>query len=248
MSPRPLLIALQFLTRLPVRLERAPAPVELGRSLLWYPLVGVLLGLLLWALDIALGHSPLLLRAALLLTVWVLTTGAMHIDGLADSADAWMGGHGNREQILAIMKDPHVGAGAVTAVVLVLLLKVAALCAVLDAAHRTDLLLGPLLARSAIPALFASTPYVRTDGIASAHATNLSRLAAVAVVAATLGTIALVFGRIGIVAIAATVLAFILVRQALMQRLGGTTGDTAGAMIELLETLVLIVLGVWRYA
>jgi len=68
-----------------------PQPQELGRSLLFYPLVGLLFGLLLWGLNLALAGAPLLLHAALLLTAWVLLSGGLHLDGLADSADAWLG-------------------------------------------------------------------------------------------------------------------------------------------------------------
>ena len=107
------LIALQFLTRLPVRLPEAPGEQDIGRSLLYYPLVGLLLGFTLAALAWALGEGTLL-HAAILLAAWVLMSGALHLDGLADSADAWAGGQGDRERSLAIMKDPACGpAGAV---------------------------------------------------------------------------------------------------------------------------------------
>jgi adenosylcobinamide-GDP ribazoletransferase len=244
MIPRPLLIALQFLTRLPVRLERGPEPAELGRSLLWYPLVGALLGLLLWALDAILARTSPTLRAGLVLACWELLTGALHLDGLADSVDAYIGGHGDRERMLAIMKDPHIGPGAVTAVVLVLLLKFAALCAILDGGRRTDLFLAPLLARAAIPALFASTPYVRSHGIASAHAAQLPRRGAAAVVIATLSGVLLLFGISSALAVLVTTLSFVLLRKWFMRSLGGTTGDTAGAMIEVIEASVLVLVGI----
>ena len=104
----PFWIALQFLSSLPVRLPGMPRPEELGRSLLFYPLVGLLFGVLLWVLNAMLGGVPLLLHAALLLTAWVLLSGGLHLDGLADSADAWLGGFGDRERTLSIMKDPVV--------------------------------------------------------------------------------------------------------------------------------------------
>lgn len=102
----PFWIALQFLSSLPVRLPGMPAAEQMGRSLLFYPVVGLLFGVLLWAFDSLLAASPLLLHAALLLTLWVLLSGALHLDGLADSADAWLGGFGDRERTLTIMKDP----------------------------------------------------------------------------------------------------------------------------------------------
>lgn len=102
-------IALQFLSSLPVRLAGMPAPEQMGRSLLCYPLVGLLFGGVLWAASALLAGSPPMLQAALLLCIWVWLSGALHLDGLADSADAWLGGFGDRERTLTIMKDRAAG-------------------------------------------------------------------------------------------------------------------------------------------
>lgn len=244
--PRTLLIALQFLTCVPVRLREAPRPAELGRSLLWYPLIGGLIGGLLYTIDVALSHAASLLRSVLVLAVWVMVTGALHLDGLADTADAWAGGQGDRKRMLTIMKDPHIGPSAVVVLILLLLLKLSALCALAHHGQRLTLFLAPLLARCAMPALFASTPYVRSAGIASAHAAHLPRLPAIAVVAATLTGVLLLFGTAGVVPSAAAIVVFVLLRQVLLQRLGGTTGDTAGATIEIIEAVVLTVTGLVR--
>ncbi|PWQ89005.1 adenosylcobinamide-GDP ribazoletransferase, partial [Enterococcus faecium] len=88
---------------------------------------GLLFGLLLWLASHLLQGTPSPLHAALLLTLWVLLSGALHLDGLADSADAWLGGFGDRERTLRIMKDPRSGPIAVVTLVLVLLLKFCAL-------------------------------------------------------------------------------------------------------------------------
>lgn len=126
---RSLLVALQFLTRLPVRLSAMPTPEQFGRAVLCYPLVGVLIGVVLYAAARSLDGTPPLLQAALLLSLWVALSGALHLDGLADMADAWIGGLGDRERTLAIMKDPRSGPVAVVVLVLVLLLKFSALAA-----------------------------------------------------------------------------------------------------------------------
>ena len=129
----PLLIALQFLTSLPIRLPAMPEPGQQGRSLLYYPVVGLLLGALLCLAAFVLDGAPPLLQAALLLTLWVALTGALHLDGLAYSADAWLGGFGDRERTLQIMKDPRSGPVAMEVLVLLLLLKFSALLALLQA-------------------------------------------------------------------------------------------------------------------
>jgi adenosylcobinamide-GDP ribazoletransferase len=91
---KPLLIALQFLTRLPVKAGDW-SDRDIGRSMLFYPLVGLLLGLALASVTAALHGAPPGVVAAVLLALWVVATGALHLDGLADSADAWIGGFGD---------------------------------------------------------------------------------------------------------------------------------------------------------
>jgi adenosylcobinamide-GDP ribazoletransferase len=239
--PLPLLIALQFLTRLPIRLPGMPATEALGRSLLWYPLVGLLLGGVLLAAAWLLSGVFSPLAAALLLALWVLASGGLHLDGLADTADAWVGGFGDRERTLAIMKDPCCGPIAVVTLLLVLLLKFAALWALLESGQWLALLLAPLLGRGALLLLFLGTPYVREGGLGSAMAAHLPRRAGwrvlLAVVVATL-----LCGWPGLLALASAALLFALCRRALLQRIGGTTGDTAGAVLELLECGVLVML------
>ena len=236
-----LLIALQFLTRVPVRLGGMPAPEQIGRSLLWYPLLGLLIGGLLLGLHLLLGATPMLLQAALLLAAWVAVTGGLHLDGLADSADAWAGGFGDRERTLAIMQDPRSGPIAVVLLVLVLLLKFAALVTLLDAGAGLLLLLAPWLARGLLPLLFLSTPYVRAGGLGQALAENLPRRQLPWVLAAH-GVAILLFGWAGLLALLVTGLMFVCLRWLMLQRLGGTTGDTAGALLELAESAVLVTL------
>lgn len=237
---QPLLIALQFLTRLPVRLSGAPDERDIGRSLLYYPLVGLLLGGLLTALAwMPLGGGEGL-RAAILLAAWVAASGGLHLDGLADSADAWVGGLGDRERTLAIMKDPNCGPAGVVALVLVLLLKFAALQALLVHGAWVALVLAPLLARSALPALFLTTPYVRPGGLGDVLARCLPRRAALFVVLGVLAGIPLATGVNGLWPLLAALASFIGLRALMLQRLGGTTGDTAGALVEIIETAVLV--------
>ena len=236
----PFWIALQFLSSLPIRLPGMPEPRELGRSLLFYPLVGLLFGLILWGLNGALHGAPLLLHAALLLTVWVLLSGALHLDGLADSADAWLGGFGDRERTLTIMKDPRSGPIAVVTLMLVLLLKFAALLALIEQQQSVYLLIVPLLGRGALLALFLTTPYVRAGGLGQALADHLPRRAGQQVLAVSALAGVVLAGWPGVFALVLAGLAFAWLRQVMLRRLGGTTGDTAGAMLELLEVTVLV--------
>lgn len=233
-------IALQFLSCLPIRLPGMPAPQELGRSLLFYPLVGLLFGAVLWGLHGLLAGTPLLLHAALLLAAWVVLSGGLHLDGLADSADAWLGGFGDRERTLEIMKDPRSGPIAVVTLGLVLLLKFTALVALIEQGGGMALVVAPLIGRSALLALFLTTRYVRAGGLGQALADHVPRQVGQQVLVAS-GVVCVALGGIpGGLAVLLAALLFVWLRRVMIRRLGGTTGDTAGALLELLEMAVLV--------
>lgn len=237
---KPLLLALQFLTRLPLPTVHSDEPREFGRSMLYYPLVGLLIGLLLAGLNALLGNTQPMLNAALLLITWILVTGALHLDGLADSADAWLGGHGDRERTLAIMKDPYCGPAAVVILICVLLGKFAALTVIVTTGHSTALIIAPLLARVALTALFLTTPYVRQHGLGSALAEHLPRRPATLIISLTLLACLLWPGIQSFWPVTAGLASFLLMRHLMCQRIGGTTGDTAGAMVEIMELVCMV--------
>ncbi len=233
---RAFLLALQFLTRLPMPAGPAPTPLELGRAALAYPLAGLVIGGAMWALAAALPTAPVLPLAATLLAWWALASGGLHLDGLADAADAWAGGH-DRERALAIMKDPRAGPIAVMVVVLVLIAKFAALAALLEAEHRLPLLVAPAFGRAAILLVLLRLPYVRPQGLGSPLAEHLPRRAAWGVAAAVLVLAAFVDA---LLALAAALLVLAWLCRTLRTRLGGTTGDTLGAAVELTEAAWLL--------
>ncbi|MCF1487136.1 adenosylcobinamide-GDP ribazoletransferase [Pseudomonas sp. AA27] len=238
----PFWIALQFLSSLPVRLPGMPEPREMGRSLLCYPLVGLLFGLLLWLASHLLQGTAAPLHAALLLALWVLLSGALHLDGLADSADAWLGGFGDRERTLQIMKDPRSGPIAVVTLVLVLLLKFCALWVLVERGAGGLLVLAPVVGRAAMLGLFLGTPYVRAGGLGAALAEHLPRRGAIWVLlVSALAGLAL-GGWAVLWPLLAALVVFVWLRKLMCRRLGGTTGDTAGALLELLELTVVVTL------
>lgn len=236
----PFWIALQFLSSLPVSLPGMPEPRQMGRSLLFYPAVGLLFGLLLWAASALLQGAAAPLQAALLLALWVLLSGALHLDGLADSADAWLGGFGDRERTLQIMKDPCSGPIAVVTLVLVLLLKFCALWVLVERGAGAWLVLAPVVGRAAMLGLFLCTPYVRAGGLGSALAEHLPRRAAGWVLLGSALACLVLGGWLALWLLLVAALVFAFLRRQMCRRLGGTTGDTAGALLELLELGVVL--------
>lgn len=227
------LVALQFLTRIPIHGRSITDDRQLGRSVLYYPLVGLLIGGLLYGAALFLAGQQTMVAAAILLCAWVLLTGALHLDGLADCADAWVGGFGDRQRSLNIMKDPASGPVAVAIVILVLLLKWSALTALIEQGRLAALLFVPLLGRAAILGLMLSAPYVSPQGLAEKllqhlPITTTRWVAGISLLIAVL--------MLGILPVLAACLLLAWLRHAALSRLGGVTGDVYGAAVELVET------------
>ncbi|WP_130471292.1 adenosylcobinamide-GDP ribazoletransferase [Candidatus Magnetaquicoccus inordinatus] len=241
---RALLIALGLLTRFPLpTLQPTATENEYGRSVLAYPLVGALIGLLLTlAAILLLPWIPKLILASALLILWVWCSGALHLDGLADSADAWVGGMGDRQRTLQLMKDPHCGSSAVVTLVLLLLLKWSSLLTLLDSPHLPLFWLSPFLGRSALLLLLLTTPYVRPEGMGASAARSLPHKSGWLLLLSLTLLCCLLAWPLALLAITSLLLLFVLFRQALLKRLSGTTGDTAGALCELSETITLLAL------
>lgn len=244
--------ALVFLSRVPAPyLKRVDQAVE--QAAMWfYPVVGALLGAAMVGLvQLAYQHNPnvsFMLLAALVLALWVYFTGAMHLDGVADTADAWVGGLGNHERTLEIMKDPRVGSMGVAAMVVVLLVKFAAITALLEQSYNNiwlllaGLLLIPMLARAGIIGLMATTHYVRKQGMVSntKHAANKTKVAVMGCVLALLAVPMLQHKTLMLLLFWLALLAGY--RAVIKKRLGGYTGDTLGAAVEIQEVLLLVAL------
>ena len=226
--------ALGFLTVLPVRPRGELAPGDLGRAAGWFPVVGLGIGVVLWAgsrlLELLI---PPALSAALLLGVWVTATGALHLDGLADCCDGLLAATPPARR-LEILGDVHVGAFGVSGVVVLLLIKAAAIASLPDAGA---LLLAPAAGRW-IALLLARGRPARPEGLGGRLHAELGRaglLWALPVVAGSL-----LFGARGVAALAAGLFTAWALGRLARARLGGQTGDVLGAGIELAETAMLV--------
>lgn len=235
---QPLFIALQFLTTLPVKLDSHISDKQLGQSLLYYPLVGFIIAVILTFLASLLQSHASYVAAILVLAAWVGITGALHLDGLADSADAWLGGLGDKEKTLTIMKDPTSGPIAVSVLIIVMLIKLVMLAELIGDQNWLAIILAVVLARTAMPLLFLTTPYVRPEGIAALLIKHQPQTASKYVVSA----VAIIcFLLAGFWFLLLSFSLFLILRYWMQQRLNGTTGDTAGAMVELLEAGILTI-------
>lgn len=237
---RGLLVACRYLTRLP--LPRSGVAGDLGGASGWFPVVGLILGLLLAAGGLVIEWLvPPLLGAVLLVGLWALLTGGLHLDGLADAADG-LGGGWSREETLAIMRDAATGAYGVSALVLVLGVKVSALTGLPPELRWRALLLAPVLGRVTPLLLARLCPPARAEGAGHAFALTVGRrpLAVAGLVA--LGAGLGLFGPWGLLLVALAALAATAFAGYLRARLGGLTGDCLGALVEGVEALTLVAL------
>jgi adenosylcobinamide-GDP ribazoletransferase len=234
-----ILIALQFLTRIPVKFREIPTDEQTAKSLLAYPLIGVGIGAVLVIAYLALQDTSALLRSALILTLWVGITGALHLDGLADSADALVGGFGDKNKTLAIMKDPNCGPVGVVVLILILLLKFSVLFS-LSEQNLVLLLLAPAIARTTILWSFLNIPYVRQGGLGQSFSDFIAykKTAQWLVVYALL--LLFFLNGLGLVLLLATVITLYLLKSIQVARIEGMTGDTLGAQVEIIEVIILI--------
>ena len=231
-------LAVQFLTRIPLNININVSDQRLGVSVLFYPLVGLLIGSILLLLTHLLPEQSVAINAAIILTTWVLLTGGLHLDGLADCSDAWAGGLGDKERSLKIMQDPAAGPIAVIILLLILLLKWSALQSLLFVDPELSfLLLAPFLGRLSILILMLSTPYVRENGLGSAMQKHLPKSTAKLIVYTSL---LLCFWLSDFYTVVSALILIAWIRHLAMQRIQGVTGDVYGASVELVETAVLI--------
>ena len=232
--------AVSLLTRLPVAARVRIDEDDVARSLAWLPLVGVGIGgLLALAGRLVEGRLDVWPAAALIVAFWALVTGAIHLDGLADSADG-LGGH-DRAQRLAIMRDSHIGSYGAIALVLLIVLKVGLVAGVLARGHHLWLLAIPAIARAGSASLSVALPYARDEGTGAALVGGGHRSERLAVALATAIVAALACARLrGVLALAAAALVVLGVGRIAQRRIGGVTGDVLGAAIELAECAALV--------
>ncbi len=232
------MVALQFLTIIPVRLK-AVSQKQVSRSTIFFSLVGYGIGLVLIAgyyILSFLGIHLYLLSFALVMMLIALT-GGLHLDGLADTVDGFSGGSSSRER-LAIMRDPHIGTMGVLSLISALLAKIFLLRTVPIPFFPSALLLMCFLSRWSMVLVMYVFPYARKEGKAALF---MSGRQPFMFACASLITIVLayaIWGFWGIVLTAIVAVAAVLFGAYCTRKIGGMTGDTIGATNEIIEIII----------
>ncbi|TEU29838.1 adenosylcobinamide-GDP ribazoletransferase [Acinetobacter seifertii] len=234
----PFWIALQFLTVLPIELKTIPTAQQNGRAILFYPLVGLIIGGILFIFTCLLAKLPIVLLASIILTLWIWLTGGLHLDGLADTADAWVGGFGDKQRTLQIMKDPSCGPIGVLSLVIICLLKFVLIYVLIEQHQTLFLILVPMVGRVVPSILFLTTSYVREKGLGRSLTDHLPKIASWIITGFVL-LLSLYWELQGLIAIIGFLSSLVYLRHLFIKRIGGITGDTVGAAIEISETVLL---------
>jgi adenosylcobinamide-GDP ribazoletransferase len=234
--------ALRFLTILPVPERWATGGRSFAPSVFFFPLIGLIIGIFAAGIDAALtSFWPVFPASALTVVIMIAASGALHMDGLADTADGFFSVR-SRDEMLAIMRDSRTGAMGVIAVVIVISLKIAFLASVPPCLRWGTILLMPLAGRSALVILMAVLSYVRKDqGLASVFRGNHAPYYALWSTAVLLGTSWAACRWRGLLAGAISVASVLFFAAYTHKKIGGYTGDTLGAGCELAEIVPAVV-------
>lgn len=235
-----LILAVRFLTLVPVPGREADGRGALGRAAWWFPIIGFALGAALVVMDrvLQLAFSPVL-SALLVLSLWKVATGGIHLDGLADCLDG-LGGHDGQHR-LAIMRDSRIGTFGAVGLIVYFLIALLALAEMSAGVRGRVLLLAPTVGRLAPllvgPRFRAASP---DQGAGSAFLRSMSPWAGPVHLVVVSALSAWLLGRWGPVLTLGSLLVVFVWSAFLVRRLGGLTGDVLGSGVELGELGILL--------
>lgn len=231
---------LQFMTAIPIPLNLKFDEDEFARAVIFFPLIGLIIGLPLAGVYFLLSLLDARLAALSLAVVMeILVTGGLHLDGLADSFDGIFS-YRPRERILEIMRDSRIGTNGTLSLIVLLALKVILLYSIENLAFVPILLLMPLMGRTAAVWSIGLFGYAREGkgmGAAIVAKTGFKQIAISSVLAAAL--ISLVYSFHYIALLAAVIALSLLFSLYVKRKIGGITGDIIGAIIELSELIAI---------
>lgn len=235
------LLALQFLTIIPFGAKSEAYKNNLPQVVVYFPLIGLLLGTILVGVNkllslIPLGQFP---TNVVLITLLIILTGALHLDGLADTFDALLS-RKNKFEMLKIMRDSHIGTMGALSLICIILLKLSFLSALGSQAKNVSLILMCLLSRYSLVLAMFSFPYIREEGKAKAFVAEMNMRTFSLATVISLFCVFVLLGLKGLITFIMVVLFAIFVGRFITKKIGGITGDILGAINELTEAFVLL--------
>jgi len=233
------LLALQFLTIIPIKIKSADDK-EIADSLIYFPLAGLFIGLALVAINGLLGffNFPRLATDAILIVSLIAITGGMHLDGLADTSDALLSVR-DKDEMLKIMRDPHVGVMGVIGIISILLLKIAFLFSIGPSLVPAGLILMCVLSRWSLVLSLFLFPYARQEGKAKVFSEGINSKIFILATIITFVCALVTAGLKGLIILGIIALFACLISKLVSKKIGGITGDTLGATGEINETFTL---------
>lgn len=241
---RAFLSALSFLTILPMPHRVNLDSETLSRGTVFFPFIGLLIGLLVMSVGYLLYHVlPAQVAALLVVGLLAGASGALHLDGFADTCDGFLSAR-PRTEVLIIMRDSRIGTMGVAGIVFLVLGKWASLWNIPTPAVWPTIVLMPVSGRTALLLMMALLPYARKEGglVSAFLAARSLKLVGVAVGIGLMVMFSVAgFGKLGII-VAAVLLGFVLLFCVICyRRIGGYTGDTLGAICEMAELVTSLI-------
>ena len=232
-------IAVQFLTILPLPGKKPVEPKELARSMAYFPLVGLLIGVLLSLSLFILTPLPKLVTGVLILIILTIITGGIHLDGFIDTCDGFYGNK-PKEKILEIMRDSRVGAMGVIGVVFILLLKLSLFVNISQSVLWRALIIMVVFGRWSLTLASYASNYVRPEGKAKCFIEYADKNEFFMGTSFTILLFLLLMGLKGVVLFIFSLVPVLLFINYTKRKIGGMTGDTIGAAGEIAEVGVLL--------
>lgn len=246
---RHFLNALQFLTIIPIASKKAVDENKLAQAVAFFPLIGLLLGLVLAGVNQLFSLAPLepLLVNVILIVLLIIFTGGLHLDGLADTFDA-LSSRKDKPEMLRIMRDSHIGTMGVLSLISVILIKLSLLCSLGDPVKSASLVLMCLLSRYSLVFSMFLFPYAREEGKAKVfiEGTNPKIFSLATII--TLACVVILWQIKGLLSFVLVVFFVFLIGKFIVKKIGGITGDTLGAVNELAEVFVLLIILILKEA
>ena len=231
------LILIQFMTRIPVFVNVEYDEEKLGKSIKYFPLVGAVIGIFLFGINFLAGKitGNRQIIAVIIVVAEIFITGILHIDGLADTFDGLFS-YAKKERMLEIMKDSRIGTNGAVVLILYFMTKIILLSEV----KPEYILLYPIISRLSTSMNAGLGEYARKDGMSNGIIEKNGSKEAVISVAITVILSFLILRIKGLGVLAAAIVFILIFMRSVKKKIGGITGDTMGASLELTSILILL--------